>query len=87
MLKSVIDFITEIINPVANLIDEIHTSEEEKLKLKKAFLELNTKAAVEIAKYELEIKRMQAKVIEAKSVGGNWLQKSWRPITMLVFIN
>ena len=35
---------------------------------------------------ESEIKQAQASVIIAEAQGDSWLQKSWRPITMLVFV-
>ena len=86
MFESVMQVINGILNPVASIIDELHTSAEEKLKLRQAFLNLQTQFSIEMAKIDLEMARLQAKVIEAENTNGNWLQRSWRPVTMLVFL-
>jgi len=39
-----------------------------------------------ILQIESDIKQAQASVIIAEAQGDSWLQRSWRPITMLVFV-
>lgn len=39
-----------------------------------------------ILQIESDIKQAQASVIIAEATGESWLQRSWRPITMLTFV-
>ena len=61
--------------PVADLIDNLHTSEEEKAL---------AKAKLVAAEAQVISAATSAVVAEAKS--DSWLTRSWRPITMLVFL-
>jgi hypothetical protein len=36
--------------------------------------------------YENELLKSKTKIIEAEAVGQSWLQRNWRPITMLTFL-
>lgn len=66
-----------IVKDASDLIDTISTSDEEKQHLKSQLSNLIIKGATDM--YSL-----QASVIQTEA-GGNFLQRSWRPITMLAF--
>ena len=76
--------IQSLIKPVTDLIDKMHTSDEERMK---AQLELNKVTAtmqdrvMELAQKELE---SRTSVILAEAAGG-FLQRNWRPLLMLTF--
>lgn len=77
-MKKIFEFITgDIIKSVGGVIDDLFTSDEERIKAKNKVFEI-------LKEKELELRKMQTEVIvtEAK---GNWLQRSWRPILMLGF--
>ena len=80
---SILNFIGQIFEPAAQLIDDLHTSGEEKLVLKAKLLEIQ--AGILGQSLDLEKTAIEAKtaiiVQEAKS--DSWLTKSWRPIVML----
>lgn len=67
----------EITKSIGNVIDQISTSDAEKLKAKK---ELTDVVLDKLTK----LSSLQSDVLK-KEMEGNWLQKSWRPLVMLVF--
>jgi len=77
--------VSSIFKPVSDAIDNLHTSEEERL-LAKAKL---TATQAEVAKrwMDLEIHTIQAQqsIIAAEIQSESWLTRNWRPIIMLTF--
>jgi len=67
------------LGPVANLIDNLSTSREEK-----------DAAKIELAKaqgaLEANFHQQQAAVIIAEATGVSWLQRNHRPLTVLTFV-
>jgi len=77
-MKKVFDFITgDIIKSVGKVIDDLFTSDEERIEAKNKVFEI-------LKEKELELRKMQTEVIVTEAQG-NWLQRSWRPILMLGF--
>jgi len=83
---SIFNFISEIIKPVTDMVDDLHTSEEEKLTLKTKMQSIQNEMAMKVLGYEQKLMEVQGNVIMAEASGGSWIQRSWRPITMLVFL-
>jgi hypothetical protein len=83
---SFLSIVGSIIEPVTNLIDELHTSDEEKLLIKERVMTLQAKAYSEALEYEKAQLQAQADIIKAEAQGKSWIQRSWRPITMLTFL-
>ena len=83
---NIVSKISEIFQPVADVVDELHTSEEEKLTLKAKLLSIQTQMASILIEYEKKLLEYQSKVLNAEATGHSWLQRNWRPITMLVFV-
>ncbi len=79
-------FISDIFKPAAKLIDDIHTSDEEKLQLKARFQEIENQLQLKILDYETKLMEAQKDVITAEATGQSWMQRNWRPITMLTFL-
>lgn len=82
----ILSFLGAALKPVTDLIDNLHTSEEEKLVIKAQLQGVENAMAEKVLHYETELMKSQAKVITAEAQGQSWLQRSWRPITMLVFL-
>lgn len=77
--------VSDAIKPITDTIDDVHTSEEEKMKAKKAIKEVEnelTSKMIEVQKQELKAQK-EIIVAEAK---GSWLQRNWRPILMLTIV-
>lgn len=86
MSISILGFISNIFKPAAKLIDDIHTSDEERMQLKKELLDVENKLTMKVLEYESQLLRAQSSIITAEATGKSWLQRSWRPITMLTFL-
>lgn len=67
----------DIIDSADSLIDNVSTSDEEKMKLKKGITDLVYKSTMSMAE-------LHATLIKTEMTG-NWLQRSWRPLIMLSF--
>ncbi|GAB6100421.1 hypothetical protein JCM16358_23000 [Halanaerocella petrolearia] len=77
--------VSNTIKPVGDIIDDINTSEEEKMRAKKEMEKVKnelTSQMIEVQQEELKAKR-DVLVTEAKSE--HFLTSNWRPITALVF--
>jgi hypothetical protein len=74
-----------IFEPVANLVDELHTSKEEKEQLKVAILGQQTELAIKVMEYEVKQAEHQKDIIVAEAQGQSWLQRNWRPLIMTTF--
>lgn len=82
----IFNFLSEVIKPVTELIDNVHTSTDEKLQLRAEFLRLQNAVTEQLLDYEKQILVSQTQIITAEANGQSWLQRSWRPITMLTFL-
>jgi len=83
---SILAAITSIIKPVADIIDELHTSDEEKGILKNELARVENGFAEKLLDYEAKMTEMKVTVITAEAAGESWIQRSWRPIAMLTFL-
>lgn len=83
---SVLSFISSIFKPAADLVDDLHTSDEEKLILKKEILKLENEVTLKAMELEKQLVEANSSNIKAEATGHSWLQRNWRPITMLTFL-
>ena len=77
-MKKIIEFFsTKVFKQVGDVVDELFTSEEERLNARNKIFKVLQDA-------QLELQKMQTEIIVAEA-NGNWLQRSWRPILMMAF--
>ena len=77
-MKKILEFFSgKVVKEVGEVIDNLFTSDEERLKAKNEIFKV-------ITQKELELQKMQTEIIVSESKG-NWLQRSWRPLLMLAF--
>lgn len=81
-----LSFLGSAIKPVAQLVDDLHTSGEEKLALRNELTKMENVFAGCVLDYEQKITQMQADVVMSEAKGESWLQRNWRPLTMLTFL-
>ena len=81
-----LSFIAGLIKPVTNLVDNLHTSDEERLEAKGVLLQLETAMMSQTLAYEQKLAESQATIIVAEATANCWLTRTWRPITMLTFV-
>jgi len=83
---SILSFLSDIFKPAADLIDDLVTSDEERLKLKNEMLKLKQQMEEKVLEYETKLLDAQSSIIGKEAMGHSWLQRNWRPITMLTFL-
>jgi len=83
---NLLSLISGIFEPAAKLIDNLNTSEEERLIIKQNMFEIQMNAAMKAQEYESELLKAKASIITAEAQGDSYLQRNWRPITMLTFL-
>ena len=81
-----LDMMTRIFAPLASLIDDLHTSDEERDATRMALVAAQNQALALTLDLEREKLAARASLIAAEIGGQSWLQRNWRPITMLSFL-
>ena len=82
---SLLTLIGEIFKPASDLIDNLHTSDEERLIIKQKMFEVQQAAFIKAQEYETELLKSKTTIIAAEAQGDGWLQKNWRPLMMVWF--
>lgn len=75
-----------IFKPAAELIDNLHTSQEEKLLIKQKMFELQVEAFNKAEEYETKLLDAKKTIITAEAQSQSVIARNWRPITMLTFL-
>ena len=91
--QAAMDFVSGIFKPAAGLIDNMHTSEEEKLALKNTLVELQNQVTIgqiDLLSKQMDLEKQlldaQTSIINSEAKSESWLARNWRPITMLTFL-
>lgn len=79
------DLIAGVFAPAVDLIDELHTSKEEKLQAKISMVTASAAALDKALTYERGILEARAGIVQAEAKSDHWLTATWRPIVMLFF--
>ena len=82
----VTDLIAGIFKPAAELIDELHTSEDERLTAKGHLLDVQAAAMQRVFDYEKSTLEAQANIVNSEASSEHWLTATWRPVTMLTML-
>ncbi len=80
------NLIGQIFEPAAKLIDNLHTSDEEKLTLANKLTVIQNEMHSKVIEYETKLLNAQSSIITSEANGQSWIQRNWRPITMLTFL-
>jgi hypothetical protein len=83
---SVWSLLLDAVKPVTDLVDTLHTSDEERLAIKAKVLEMQHAMAAKVIDYEAALIDAKSKIITAEAQGSSSIQRNWRPITMLTFL-
>ena len=82
----IVELIASVFKPAAELIDELHTSEEERLTAKGHLLDVQAAAMQRVFDYERSTLEAQSKIVNSEAQSEHWITATWRPITMLTFL-
>lgn len=80
MLGKVISWLGgETVEKIGGVIDSLHTSDEEKQAARLKITEI-------VAAENAAMTEATSKIIMAEANGHSWLQRNWRPMTMMIFV-
>lgn len=72
-----------LFKPAADLVDELHTSKEEKAAMHLALQQVQESTVENLMDHVGQMAETQAKVIVAEANSDSWLAKNWRPLIMV----
>lgn len=75
-----------IFQPVADVIDNIHTSDEERIQAHAALAAAQASIYAEVLGLEAQLVKSRQATLVAEIQGQSWLQRNWRPVTMISFV-
>jgi len=82
----ILDFLGGIIKPITDLIDNLTTTDKERGELKNELTKIENEFLGKALEYESKLLDAQGRIVEAEAKGQSWMQRNWRPITMLTFL-
>tara|TARA_B100000768_G_scaffold46184_1_gene44974 strand:- start:770 stop:1162 length:393 start_codon:yes stop_codon:yes gene_type:complete len=85
-MLGVTDLIAGVFKPAAELVDKLHTSDDERLKAKGHLLDVQASAMQRVFDYETSRIEGQQKIVAAEAQSEHFIVAAWRPITMLTFL-
>jgi len=77
--------VNKVVDSVANGLDKLFTSDEERLKVQAILEKIRAELISELMQSFIKITKLKADIIIAETKGESWLQRNWRPITMMLF--
>lgn len=81
----IFSFISSIFSPATELIDDLVTTDEERLKIKNELAKLQFEFQSKALEYETKLMESKASIVEAEAKSDHAVTAMWRPITMLAF--
>jgi len=79
-------FISGVFSPAAKLVDELHTSAEERLQMKAELTRIQAEFVTKALEYEKALLQATSDIIGKEATSESALTRMWRPITMLTFL-
>jgi len=79
----IVELIGGVFKPAAQLIDDLHTSDEERLEHKERLLEVQAIAMQTVFEYEEKALAARAGIVNSEAKSEHWIVAAWRPIVML----
>lgn len=79
-------FLSSIFDPIEKIVNDVQTTDQKKLELKASIFQLQNQLSEKMMDYESQLLAAKADVIKAEATGASWIQRNWRPITMLTFL-
>jgi hypothetical protein len=80
-----ISLITDGIKAIGSIIDNVSTTDEEKLEIQNKIQVIQNDMTSVILDYQAKVTQYQSEVIIAEAKGESWLQRNWRPSLMAIF--
>ncbi len=78
-------FLSTLLDPITKIILNLHTSDADKLTLQNTMIQIQNQLAAKVLDYESQLLTAKGEIIKSETQG-SWIQRNWRPITMLTFL-
>lgn len=85
-MNPILDAISAVFKPISDVIDHLTVSGDQKAALQQTVIQGQITAATQLQQYESQLLDARTKVVLSEAQGSSWLQRNWRPITMLTFL-
>jgi len=83
---SIFSFLGGIVGPIGKIIDDVTTSEEERLGARAKLAEVENILRVRLLEYEDNLAQSRRDIVVAEIKSQSWLARNWRPMTMISFV-
>ena len=83
---SIFSFISNLFKPAADLVDELHVSDEEKGKLRNELAGIQAQAQKQMLDYEAKVVEARSKLMVAEAQSPRLITALWRPVACLSLI-
>ncbi|MGC6496778.1 MAG: 3TM-type holin [Candidatus Puniceispirillaceae bacterium] len=83
---ALVDQLVRLFTPINRLVDDLNASDEERATRRAELAKLQNEALALALSMERERLAAQAGLVAAEADGASWLQRNWRPVTMLSFL-
>ena len=83
---SIFSFISNLFKPAADLVDELHVSDEEKGKLRNELAGIQAQAQKQMLDYEAKVVEARSKLMVAEAQSPHLITAIWRPVACLSLI-
>ena len=83
---ALVDQLVRLFTPINRLVDDLNASDEERATRRAELAKLQNEALALALSMERERLAAQAGLVAAEAGGASWLQRNWRPVTMLSFL-
>ena len=83
---SIFSFISNLFKPAADLVDELHVSDEERGKLKNELAQIQAQAQKQMLDYEAKVVEARSKLMVAEAQSPHLITAIWRPVACLCLI-
>ena len=81
----ILNVISSALKPAFDLIDNLHTSEDEKLAARAVLMKMENEMSIEYLTLKKQIISGQTQIIVAEAQSQSWLTRMWRPLMMVMF--
>jgi Flp pilus assembly protein TadB len=78
--------VSDALGPVTDMVDDLFTSDQERKKAERLMQKVKQRMQSKLLDVKQKLIEQRGRVVVAEAKGESWLQRSWRPITMLVFV-
>ncbi len=77
--------VDKVVDSVADGLDNLFTSDEERMKVQAILDQIRVSLKSELIQAFIKVSKFKADIIIAETKGESWLQRNWRPATMMLF--